>query len=154
MKKILWESEAVPTISQNFVSFLIQNFDFFIGEMYIKFFQPEIHTARCSLQSDILVLQSYSFNRFGSLSVKLDYIKGFDPGESGRATYPVHPLLRASLAMMYLPSLGRGYFVMPSAEYSAGDDLDISLLAQRFSGEFEESREKLNMLFVRFRLTF
>ncbi len=72
----------------------------------------------------------------------------------GQVSYPVHPLLRTSLAVMYLPSLGKGYFVMPSAEYSAGDNLDISLLGQKFSGEFGGSEEKLNMVFLRFRLSF
>jgi hypothetical protein len=72
----------------------------------------------------------------------------------GQVAYPLHPLLNASLAMMYLPSLGDGYFVMPSLEYSASDNMDISVLGQRFSGEFRGMKENLNMFFLRFRLSF
>ncbi len=50
MKKISSESEAVPSVSQNFV-FFEQNFGcFFTEEIYIKFFQRNItHRRRKNL---------------------------------------------------------------------------------------------------------
>jgi len=70
-------------------------------------------------------------------------------------SYPVHPLINASFASMYLPSLGNGLIVMPSMSYSAGNNFEISLRAQLFSGEFQESvKEKINMVFLRFRFSF
>ncbi|MDX9848117.1 MAG: hypothetical protein RBT74_14125 [Tenuifilaceae bacterium] len=72
----------------------------------------------------------------------------------GQVSYPIHPLLNGSLAAMYFPSLGDGYFLMPSLAYSASQNMEVSLLAQRFAGEFGGVSEKLNMLFLRFRLSF
>lgn len=71
-----------------------------------------------------------------------------------QASYPIHPLLNASLAAMYFPSLANGYFVMPTLTYSASQNTELSLLGQRFAGEFNGRAESLNMLFLRFRLSF
>jgi hypothetical protein len=71
-----------------------------------------------------------------------------------QASYPIHPLLNASVAVMYFPSLGNGYFVMPTFTYSAGQNTEVSILGQRFAGEFGSEAESLNMLFLRFRLSF
>ncbi|MDD3812946.1 MAG: hypothetical protein PHV14_11735 [Bacteroidales bacterium] len=75
-------------------------------------------------------------------------------------SYPVHPLINASLAAMYLPSLGDGFIAMPSLAYSAGNNFEISIRAQLFSGEFQKNEnqgsvsEKINMVFLRFRYSF
>jgi len=71
-----------------------------------------------------------------------------------QVSYPIHPLLNASVAAMYFPSLGNGYFVMPTFTYSAGQNTEVSILGQRFAGEFGSEAESLNMLFLRFRLSF
>lgn len=71
-----------------------------------------------------------------------------------QVSYPIHPLLNSSFAMMYFPSLGNGYFLMPSLAYSASNNLEVSLLGQRFYGKFNGSGEELNMIFLRFRLSF
>lgn len=71
-----------------------------------------------------------------------------------QVSYPIHPLLTGSLAGMYFPSLGDGYFIMPSLAFSVSDNMEASLLAQRFEGDFGASREKLNMFFLRFRYSF
>jgi len=71
-----------------------------------------------------------------------------------QASYPIHPLLNASVAAMYFPSLGNGYFVMPTFTYSAGQNTEVSILGQRFTGEFGSEVESLNMVFLRFRLSF
>ncbi|MFO7576018.1 MAG: hypothetical protein R6W67_12760 [Bacteroidales bacterium] len=71
-----------------------------------------------------------------------------------QVSYPIHPLLTGSLAAMYFPSLGDGYFLMPSLAFSVSDNMEASLLAQRFEGEFGSNREKLNMFFLRFRYSF
>jgi len=72
----------------------------------------------------------------------------------GQISYPITPLLNSSLSLMYFPSLGNGYFVMPSLAYSASNNMEISLLGQRFSGKFNSVEENLNMFFLRFRYSF
>lgn len=71
-----------------------------------------------------------------------------------QASYPINPLLNSSLAVMYFPSLGDGYFLMPSLAYSASNNMEVSLLGQRFVGKFNGQEETLNMFFLRFRLSF
>jgi hypothetical protein len=71
-----------------------------------------------------------------------------------QASYPIHPLLNSSLAVMYFPSLGDGYFIMPSLTYSISNSMDVSLLGQRFLVKFNGQEETLNMFFLRFRLSF
>ncbi|MBE0674200.1 MAG: hypothetical protein IH591_06030 [Bacteroidales bacterium] len=69
--------------------------------------------------------------------------------------YPIHPLLNGSLAAMYFPSLGDGYFIMPSLSWSVAPDAEVSLTGQHFSGSFSGGeRERLNLLFLRFRYDF
>jgi len=73
----------------------------------------------------------------------------------GQVSYPLHPLLTGSLAAMYFPSLGDGYFIMPSLEWSIAPNTGVSLLAQRFMGAFSGGApEKLNLFFLRFRYDF
>jgi hypothetical protein len=101
---------------------------------------------------DHIDLGSFTDIYFMPLSVKTISFSKFS--WFGQVAYPLHPLLNISLASMYLPSLGNGYFLMPSFEYSASDNMDVSVLGQRFSGEFGGVDENLNMFFLRFRLSF
>jgi hypothetical protein len=71
-----------------------------------------------------------------------------------QASLPINPLLNSSLAVMFFPSLGDGYFIMPSLAYSVSNNMEISILGQKFSGKFNGHEETLNMFFLRFRLNF
>jgi hypothetical protein len=71
-----------------------------------------------------------------------------------QVSYPINPLLNSSLAVMYFPSLGDGYFIMPSLAYSVSNNMEISIIDQKFSGKFNGHEETLNMFFLRFRLNF
>ncbi|MFO7923051.1 MAG: hypothetical protein R6U58_05100 [Bacteroidales bacterium] len=99
-----------------------------------------------------LDMNSFTDLYFMPLSVKTIAFSKFS--WFGQVSYPVHPLLNASLSAMYLPSLEDGYFAMPSLAYSAGNNLEISLLGQRFSGKFGNKSENLNMFFMRLKLSF
>jgi len=72
----------------------------------------------------------------------------------GQLTYPIHPLLNATLAAMYFPSLGNGYFLMPSIAYSASDNFECSLYGQQFEGKFGGVYDQMTLLFLRFRYSF
>lgn len=89
---------------------------------------------------------------FRSLSVKTISFSKFS--WFAQVSYPIHPLLTGTLAAMFFPSLGNGYFLMPSLVFSAAENMEASLFAQRFDGEFSGNREKLNLFFLRFRYSF
>ncbi len=69
-------------------------------------------------------------------------------------SYPIHPLVNVSLAAMLFPSLSYGSFIMPSFSYSAGENLEVSVVGQRFSASFNNQNENMNMLFIRFKFSF
>jgi len=52
-----------------------------------------------------------------------------------QASYPINPLWNATMGTMFFPSI-EGYFLGPSIDYSASNNLDLSLIYQRFSGQF------------------
>ena len=71
-----------------------------------------------------------------------------------QASYPIHPLLDGTLALMYYPDIN-GWFMNPSLRYSLTDNLQLSAFAQLFEGKFTGGgREKINFLFFRFKWSF
>ncbi len=71
----------------------------------------------------------------------------------GSVSYPITPLLNTSVAAMYFPDLN-GYFINPSAEYSITDDWYLSVIAQYFRGEIDNSKAEATMIFLRLKLNF
>jgi hypothetical protein len=71
----------------------------------------------------------------------------------GSASYPATPLLNTSLSVMYFPDI-KGFFINPSVEYSITDNWYLSAIAQYFSGEIEERRTGVTMIFLRLKLNF
>jgi hypothetical protein len=71
-----------------------------------------------------------------------------------QASYPIHPLLDGTLALMYYPDIN-GWFINPSLRYSLTDNLQLSAFAQLFEGKFTGgAQEKINFLFFRFKWSF
>jgi len=101
---------------------------------------------------DKLNLNSFDDLYFMPLSVKTTSYSKFS--WFGQLTYPIHPLLTGTLAAMYFPSLGDGYFLMPSLAYSVSDNFECSLYGQYFKGEFGGQSDKMSIFFLRFRYSF
>ncbi len=99
-----------------------------------------------------LNLNSYNDLYFMPLSVKTTSYSKFS--WFGQISYPIHPLLSGSIAAMYFPSLGNGYFIMPSLNYSVCDNFEFSLYGQYFEGKFGIQSDKMTMLFLRFGFSF
>ena len=71
-----------------------------------------------------------------------------------QASYPVHPLLDGTVALMYYPDID-GYFINPSLKYSLTDNVQLSMHSQIFQGKFGGSKkENINFLFFRFKWSF
>lgn len=66
-----------------------------------------------------------------------------------QASYPINPLWKVTLATMFFPDI-EGYFLGPSIDYSASNNLDLSLIFQRFSGQFAGNlTSKQNLVYFR-----
>ena len=71
-----------------------------------------------------------------------------------QGSYPVTPLFNVSLAVMYFPRLN-GIFIGPNLSYSITGNLDFSLIAQSFSGQFIKGHtDHFNMGFLRLKWSF
>jgi hypothetical protein len=70
-----------------------------------------------------------------------------------QASYPLTPLLSASLATMYMHGI-KGYYFSPSISYSLTDNVDASAFYQSFGGEIENIKQRFNLLFVRVKWCF
>ncbi|MFC2103835.1 hypothetical protein ACFLS4_00595 [Bacteroidota bacterium] len=101
---------------------------------------------------DKLNLNSFNDLYFMPLSVKTTSYSKFS--WFGQISYPIHPLLNGSISVMYFPSLGNGYFLMPSLAYSVSNNFEFALYGQRFEGKFGNQYDKMTMLFLRFRYSF
>jgi hypothetical protein len=77
----------------------------------------------------------------------------------GNISYPISPLINGSIACMLFPEI-KGFFTGPTLNYSAGDNLELSIIAQGFSGILpdpltnEKKRSTLFLGFLRCKLNF
>lgn len=101
---------------------------------------------------DKLNLNSFNDLYFMPLSVKTTSYSKFS--WFGQLSYPLHPLITGSIAAMYFPSLGNGFFIMPSINYSVSNNFQFSLYGQYFEGGFGGQFENMTMLFLRFGYSF
>jgi hypothetical protein len=101
---------------------------------------------------DKLNLSSFNDLYFMPLSVKTTSYSKFS--WFGQISYPIHPLLNGSISAMYFPSLGNGYFLMPSFAYSVSNNFECALYGQVFEGKFGQQHDKMTMFFLRFRYSF
>jgi hypothetical protein len=94
---------------------------------------------------------SFSEFYFGTLSAKELAFSKFTA--FGQFTWPVTPLFNASVSAMWFPDL-KGYYAGPSFDYSVAENVDISLYWQHFDSKTAGSAEKINMGFLRFKISF
>lgn len=100
----------------------------------------------------------YSFLQFysGNLDVKS---LGFTPWSFfGNISYPLTPLLNGAFATIWYPDW-KGVYLGPSFDLSMNSNMDLSLILQYFTAEFEDSfgatyREKNTFGFLRFKWSF
>jgi hypothetical protein len=59
----------------------------------------------------------------------------------GSISYPITPLINGSFAMMWFPDPGgiNGFYTGPSLDFSIGNNLGLSLIAQYFEGNVSDS---------------
>jgi hypothetical protein len=94
-----------------------------------------------------------SFTEFyyGTLSAKELAFSKFTA--FGSFTWPVTPLFNVSLSAMWFPDLN-GYYAGPSLDYSIADNVDLSLYWQHFDSKSSAYYEKINLGFLRVKISF
>jgi len=88
---------------------------------------------------------------FGSLSAKELAFSKFTA--FAQFSWPVTPLFNASLSAMWFPDL-KGYYAGPSFDYSIAENVDISLYWQHFDAKTSSVAEKINIGFLRVKISF
>lgn len=94
---------------------------------------------------------SFSEFYFGTLSAKDLAFSKFTA--FGQFTWPVTPLFNASVSAMWFPDL-KGYYAGPSFDYSIAENVDLSLYWQHFLSKTEGLAEKINIGFLRVKISF
>ncbi len=80
----------------------------------------------------------------------------------GSISYPITPLINGSLAMMWFPDTGgiHGFYTGPSLDFSLGNNIGLSVIAQYFNGNFPDAntlqleKQVLLLSFVRLKWNF
>jgi hypothetical protein len=95
--------------------------------------------------------ESFSEFYYGTLSAKELAFSIFTL--FGQFTWPVTPLFNASLSAMWFPDMN-GYYAGPSFDYSIAENVDLSLYWQHFDSKNETAAEKINIGFLRVKISF
>jgi hypothetical protein len=91
-------------------------------------------------------------NNNNSLSAKNPFLSGYSYFLS--ASYPITPLLSASLASIYNPD-DKLIFIIPTLTYSINNNLDLTLLSQTFFSQSSSAKEnKFYSIFMRLKWSF
>lgn len=75
-----------------------------------------------------------SFQDFYGMDMSVKTLSFTEYSIFGQFSYPVTPLINASLSCMYYPEID-GFFLGPTIVYSLSDNMDFSLVSQIFRGE-------------------
>jgi len=94
---------------------------------------------------------SFSEFYYGNLSAKELAFSEFTA--FGQFTWPVTPLFNLSLSAMWFPDL-HGYYAGPSLEFSISENVDLSLYWQHFDSKTATSAEKINLGFLRVKISY
>ncbi len=91
-----------------------------------------------TIYSGNLSARSLAFSRFSAF---------------GQFSYPVTPLLNLSVSGMWFPDLN-GYFAGPSMDYSLAENIDFSMFWQHFGYRNVSDRMRINLVFLRVKISF
>ena len=122
----------IATLGLNFL--LKKQITITVEGNYNTFFNKTYANSLLNLSTVPQSVKTISFSKFS----------GF-----GQISYSVSPLLSTSVSFMYLPSLKNGYYIMPSIQYSIHENLELSLIAQRFKMTFNNRKSNINSIFLR-----
>lgn len=91
-----------------------------------------------SLYSGNITVKELSFSKFSAF---------------GSYSYPITPLFTIVASSMWFPDL-KGYFSGISADYSVAQNVDFTLIWQHFKGRISSETSRINILFLRYKMSF
>jgi hypothetical protein len=94
---------------------------------------------------------SFSDFYYGTISAKELAFSKFTA--FGSFTWPVTPLFSTTLSAMWFPDL-TGYYAGPSLDYSVAQNVNLSLYWQHFESKTAALSEKINLAFLRVKISF
>ncbi len=71
----------------------------------------------------------------------------------GQFTWAATPLLNIGISAMWFPDL-KGYFTGPSVDLSMAENVDFSFIWQHFNGKMSETKERINLIYLRIKYSF
>jgi len=71
----------------------------------------------------------------------------------GQFSYPATPLLNLTISAMWFPDL-KGYFAGPSVDYSVAENVDCSIFWQHFESKISSNPARVNLGFLRVKISF
>jgi len=101
--------------------------------------------------NDPLDLKSFTNLYTGNLSARDLAFSKFSA--FGQFSWAATPLMNIGLSAMWFPDL-KGYFAGPSFDYSLAENVDFSLIWQNFRGKLEDTKTKMNMVYLRIKYSF
>jgi len=126
----------------------------FIGSIGANYtFKNSLMLQTEMLYSSNIDNSDFSFFDFYTLDASVKTLSISDYSLFGSASYPVTPLLSASLAFMWYPGVDAGY-IGPSLDYSLRDDLYLSYFGQVFSGQENNTTVTYLMNYIRLKWNF
>jgi hypothetical protein len=96
-------------------------------------------------------LSNLSYLYYGNMSTKDLAFSRFS--SFGQFSYPVTPLLNLSISVMWFPDL-KGYFAGPSIDYSLAENIDLSIFWQHFESKISLEKTRINLGFLRVKVSF
>ncbi len=108
----------------------------------------QIQVMYCNKPADMLSFGSIYTGNMSTKELAFSEFSAF-----GSYTYPITPLFNVSLSAMWFPDL-KGYYAGPSFEYSVAENVGLSLYWQHFESQISEPRTRINMGFLRVKLSF
>jgi len=98
-----------------------------------------------------LKMSSFNTLYLGEISTKNLAFSRFSA--FGQFSYPATPLLNLTISAMWFPDL-KGYFAGPSVDYSVAENVDCSIFWQHFESKISSNPARVNLGFLRVKISF
>jgi len=98
-----------------------------------------------------LKMSSFNILYLGEMSTKNLAFSRFSA--FGQFSYPATPLLNLTISAMWFPDM-KGYFAGPSIDYSLAENVDFSLFWQHFESKISMIPTRINLGFLRVKVSF
>lgn len=108
----------------------------------------QMQVMYCNKPADILSFGSIYKGTMSTRELAFSKFSAF-----GSYSYPVTPLFNVSLSAMWFPDL-KGYYAGPSLDLSVAENVDMSLYWQHFELSNSEPKTRINMCFLRAKISF